>query len=105
TSNPNQPITLFNRPNRRHDLHNFSDLINGSAETVKLLLEEGVDVDFVPTSDSWDPPATPLCEAASEGHAEVVSLLLEEGADYSVKDDEGRTPLQLAAAAGLDFPR
>jgi ankyrin repeat protein len=39
---------------------------------------------------------TPLHEAALRGHAELVALLLEHGAERDARNDEGRTPLELA---------
>jgi ankyrin repeat protein len=41
-----------------------------------------------------------LHEAAIRGFVNVVKLLLEYGADPTVKDKDGRTPLDLARAKG-----
>jgi ankyrin repeat protein len=41
-----------------------------------------------------------LHEATSEGYVDIVRLLLEYGADPTVKDKDGRTPLDLARMKG-----
>ena len=38
--------------------------------------------------------------AAESGHFEVVRLLLEHGADASLRDDRGKTALELAEESG-----
>ncbi|WP_341810971.1 ankyrin repeat domain-containing protein [Wolbachia endosymbiont (group B) of Chesias legatella] len=65
--------------------------ISGSVETVKLLLNYGVDVNA-----KWIQNATPLHIAAKKGHVDVVKLLLDYRADVNAKTDEGNTPLSLA---------
>jgi len=52
-----------------------------------------------------DGRGTPLHEAARGGHGEVVKLLLVCGADPEALDRDGRTPLELAIAAGHDSMR
>ena len=39
---------------------------------------------------------TPLHYAANNGHADVVKILLQYNADRSLRDKDGRTPLQLS---------
>src|SRR5262245_4259907 len=64
----------------------------GDAETVKKLLDEGVDPN---TKFRYD--ATALTYACDHGHLEVVKVLLEHGANVNVKDTfYGSTPLLLA---------
>jgi len=65
---------------------------NGHAAVVKLLLEEGADVE-----SKDDVSRTPLSWA---GHDAVVRLLLEKGAGVESKDDVSRTPLSWAAQNG-----
>lgn len=43
---------------------------------------------------------TPLHVAASHGHADCVAFLLKEGANTNFLDDEGRSPLIIAAQNG-----
>ncbi|KAJ2996238.1 hypothetical protein NUW58_g1038 [Xylaria curta] len=50
------------------------------------------------TSHGW----TALHEAASAGHEAIFKLLLENGADVDIKDDLGRTALQIATFAGTN---
>ena len=40
---------------------------------------------------------TPLHAAAVEGYKEIAELLIAKGADVNAKDDDGATPLDLAA--------
>ena len=40
---------------------------------------------------------TPLMIAAKSGNTETVTLLMERGANIEAQDNEGRTPLLLAA--------
>jgi len=67
----------------------------GQVNTVRTLLENGVDVDAKNAKG-----ATALWLAASNGHLEVVRLLLEKGAAVDAKNDNGVTPLWTAAANG-----
>jgi ankyrin repeat protein len=41
---------------------------------------------------------TLLHKAVQQGNAESVQILLDAGADYLIRDDNGNTPLELAAA-------
>ena len=43
---------------------------------------------------------TPIHVAATTGNSEMISLLLDQGADTSMRDDEGQSPGDIAAAAG-----
>ena len=45
--------------------------------------------------------ASALCVAAQEGHDDVVQLLLENGAKMNIADKFDRTPMQVAAEAGM----
>jgi predicted LPLAT superfamily acyltransferase len=68
----------------------------GDTEAVKLLLEEGADVNMKRTSNG----TTALSMASQNGHTEVVRLLLEKGADVNVKTTENSTALFIAAEKG-----
>ncbi|HJQ25577.1 MAG TPA: ankyrin repeat domain-containing protein [Blastocatellia bacterium] len=49
-------------------------------------------------------PDTDLLMAAREGQAEKVRSLLSEGAKVNARDEEGKTPLMIAALSGKDLP-
>ena len=66
----------------------------GYAEIVKLLLDDGADVNAERTKDG----TTVLMETAEEGHAGIVKLLLENGAEVNSKrKKDGITALMEAA--------
>lgn len=74
--------------------------ISSSVEMVRLLLENGADVDS--GTRAADPNvglpggSTALACALSQGRAEVVRELLAAGADPNVRDEDSNTPLMLA---------
>jgi ankyrin repeat protein len=79
----------------------------GLAESVKLLLEKGADVNALAENHVSAPAGnyygTALQAAAARGHDQIVQRLLEKGADVNAPagDDYG-TALQAAAARGHD---
>ena len=62
-------------------------------ETVRLLIEHGMDVSAKDESHS-----TPLHLASSWGALDILKLLIESGADVTDKDGSSRTPLHLASS-------
>ncbi|MCB1068289.1 MAG: ankyrin repeat domain-containing protein, partial [Simkania sp.] len=65
-------------------------------EGVRLLLEQGANVNLQNSSDSWSKGGrTPLHAAAENGNLEMVKLLRRHGADLSPPDV--KTPFALAA--------
>ncbi|OWZ15757.1 hypothetical protein PHMEG_00010537 [Phytophthora megakarya] len=70
---------------------------NGLEEHVRLLLEEGSDVNLVDCSASHK---TPLHEACRAGHAPVVEQLLRSGARLNAVDVSGDSPLHVACRGG-----
>ena len=66
--------------------------MKGHVEAVKVLLAHGAAVNDKEKDEDW----TALHWAAARGHAEVVALLLSHGADYSLRTQDGMTPLMLA---------
>ncbi|KAI1742073.1 hypothetical protein F4680DRAFT_412793 [Xylaria scruposa] len=68
----------------------------GNLDTVRLLLEAGVDPNFR-GHDGW----SALHWAAEESHLEVVQLLLEAGANVNAVSSYGTAPLHCAANGGL----
>ena len=72
---------------------------------VRVLLEEGADVNEVGIEHPTDPRykedmVTALHRAVVEGHEEMVRFLLARGAVVSLEDPMGRTPLALAIDKG-----
>jgi ankyrin repeat protein len=67
----------------------------GDYDAVKFLIENGANVNICDASNS-----TPLHAAAFSGNTVenpmIVKLLLDSGADKTIKDDNGRIPLELA---------
>ncbi|KAE9005924.1 hypothetical protein PF004_g9978 [Phytophthora fragariae] len=70
---------------------------NGWEEHVRLLIEEGADVNLIDCSASL---RTPLHEACRAGHSRVVELLLRSGARLSAVDVSGDSPLHAACRGG-----
>ncbi len=68
----------------------------GDTETVRSLLQEGVDVDAKNEVFGY----TALILAARQGYAETVRVLLENGADVSTADRYGSTALRWAEKNG-----
>ena len=67
----------------------------GHKEIIDLLISKGADVSGM----------TALHYAASGGHEEIVELLLAKGADVDAKDNNGKTPLDMANGATADLLR
>lgn len=44
---------------------------------------------------------TPLMDASKKGHIEKIRWLLEHGADVNIKDNEGKTALDIAQTKGF----
>lgn len=60
----------------------------GCLETVKFLVEEGVNINATTIPSVW----TALHYAADGNHLEVVKFLLEKGANPNIEADDGRKP-------------
>lgn len=67
----------------------------GYLDIVKLLVENGADVNFKGYHDF-----TPIRVAARNGHFEIVKYLAENGAEIDTKAMDGATPLEHAASKG-----
>jgi ankyrin repeat protein len=68
----------------------------GSVEDVRRLIEAGVDLGALSTTEA----ATALHYAAYYGHVEVAELLIDAGAEVDARGGPQRTPLHIAAMAG-----
>ena len=67
----------------------------GRLETVRLLLEQGADVNYVDSNG-----LTPLHEASAQGHHDIVQLLLEHETDVLTRNNADQTFLDVAWANG-----
>lgn len=75
----------------------------GKMEMVKMLLDEGADINEIGIEHPTDPRfkddmGSALHRAVEGGHEAMVTFLLERGADVSLRDPIGRTPADLAGA-------
>ena len=70
--------------------------MKGHVEAVRVLLNHGAEVNAQENGEAW----TALHWATARGHADVVALLLSHGADYSLRTQDGMTPLMLAMKEG-----
>ena len=68
----------------------------GNINQVKVLLESGTNVDSVDNSFRM----TALQRAAISGRREIVELLIAKGAKVNAKNEEGKTPLDIAVDRG-----
>ncbi|CAJ0567403.1 unnamed protein product, partial [Mesorhabditis spiculigera] len=74
---------------------------NGSVEIVKMLIDQGVDVNAF--SEAYAGCLeTPLFSAVKIGHTDIVHLLLHHGADPNLADFANRTPLYMAIMANRE---
>uniref|UniRef100_A0A3B5MXM9 Uncharacterized protein n=1 Tax=Xiphophorus couchianus TaxID=32473 RepID=A0A3B5MXM9_9TELE len=75
----------------------------GHPETVEILLNHNAEVNLADGDGRTALSVAALCvptAAAIKGYGEVASLLLERGADPGHRDNDGMTPLLLAAYEG-----
>ena len=72
---------------------------NGMTETMKLLLDEGADLE----AKGKDGKTALICPTA-KGRAEAMQLLVAKGADVNARDDEGENALIYAAEKGKTEP-
>lgn len=78
----------------------------GKMEMLKMLLNEGADIDEVGIEHPTDPRfkedmGSALHRAVAGGHEAVVRFCLERGADTRLRDPMGRTPVALAREKGV----
>ena len=69
--------------------------LNGKVKTIELLVACGAELNTVDNSDDCD-KETPLHMAASKGHSEAVKVLLRLGADATIKNNNGKIPMDVA---------
>ena len=64
------------------DVKLFNAAQKGNLEEIRVLLDQGADINVRLGADQW----TPLMTASREGQLEAVELLLQEGADPNIRD-------------------
>jgi hypothetical protein len=76
--------------------------IEDNIEMIRWLVGKGARVDSMPAKECccWDVNGSALGYAVAAGKVDVVSLLLELGADAMLKDEVGRTAMDLNAIYG-----
>lgn len=90
------PLTTYGQIFNSEEHQFYMAVIDGPAEKVAKMLEEGFD----PNSTREGSPVTYLMTAANQGNVEIVKLLLEYGADHTVELTDGSTALSFAAQNG-----
>lgn len=76
-------------------------LFGRKKDTVKLLLKHGADVNTQRGGKGWPRSGwAALHYAVGFGFEDLVESILEHGADPAIRDDQGRTPLQVAFDEG-----
>jgi len=68
----------------------------GNIKRLKWLIAHNMEFNFV------DNGAAPVLLAAEKGNSEIMQLLIHHGADLTVKNNAGKTPLELAQAHGFN---
>src|SRR5579859_4339707 len=81
------------KPSKEKQLLNA--VVDGRAETVQQLLQEGAD----PNTNAWG-TFQPLNWSSWSGQADLVKTLIAAGADLNAKNANGCTPLMSAAIKG-----
>ena len=88
-------IIIFNQSDiYQYDWINMAAL-NGQLDIVKVLVENGADVDVKDADNN-----TALHNATLRGHLEIVKLLIENSADVNAQDNDDQTALHIAAEFG-----
>ena len=72
------------------DTHLARAANNGHYQTCKFLIEQGAEVDALDIGYN-----TALHWAAMRGNVEIVNLLLQNGADKTIKNKQGRIPIDM----------
>ena len=92
-------------PKQKHEHDEKTNLMiaaeNGHDEIIKLLLDNGADINA--KTKSFDGGSSALIMAAENGHTSTVKFLLENGANPSSKNKRGQTAFHIATERGNKF--
>lgn len=84
--------------NGQTPLHYVASTNSPAPETVKFLIDSGADLDVADQIMGRTPLLLALSQGTDDRQSQVVRVLLEAGSNPQAIDDQGRTPLMMAAA-------
>jgi ankyrin repeat protein len=78
-----------------------SAILEQRADLVRLFVEKGADVNYKLEGKMLRKYSTPLHAAMREDSINIAEFLIENGADVNIKNNEGKTPLELARSTPM----
>lgn len=89
------PLTLVHR-----GIETFPDLAEVYRELLTTLLDHGAHVDVTTNKSGWTPLFHTAARMQDAGIKKHLQLLIQLGSDVNARDNNGRTPLMVAASMG-----